>query len=107
MYSSGVEDENYLRGIAATDGEGKPVRDDLPRLHSGRWPHIHFEVYRRSPRPSPTGHRQDVADRAAEGGLPEVYATSGYAGSLSNLAQTSLSTDNVFSDDRAMTSSRP
>jgi hypothetical protein len=31
-----------------------------------------------------------------------VYATSGYSGSTSNLARTSLSTDNVFRDDRAI-----
>jgi hypothetical protein len=32
----------------------------------------------------------------------KVYATSGYSGSLSNLARTSLSTDMVFSDDDAI-----
>jgi hypothetical protein len=32
----------------------------------------------------------------------KVYATSGYSGSSRNLAQTSLSTDNVFSDDQAI-----
>jgi len=39
----------------------------------------------------------------AEAGEPEaacklVYATDGYGASVSNLAQTSLATDNVFSD---------
>ena len=32
----------------------------------------------------------------------KVYATSGYSGSTRNLAQTSLATDNVFRDDRAI-----
>ena len=31
-----------------------------------------------------------------------VYATSGYSGSASNLARTSLSSDNVFRDDKAI-----
>jgi hypothetical protein len=31
-----------------------------------------------------------------------VYAASGYSGSTGNLARTSLSHDNVFSDDRAI-----
>ena len=46
MYSSGIEDENYLRGIAKTDGEGTAwFKTIFPAGYSGRWPHIHFEVY--------------------------------------------------------------
>ena len=46
MYSSGVEDENYLRGIAKTDSDGTAwFRTIFPGCYSGRWPHIHFEVY--------------------------------------------------------------
>jgi protocatechuate 3,4-dioxygenase beta subunit len=45
MYSSGIEDENYLRGIAKTDSEGTWFRTIFPACYSGRWPHIHFEVY--------------------------------------------------------------
>src|SRR3954447_18295515 len=46
MYSSGVEDENYLRGIATTAGDGTAwFKTIFPGCYSGRWPHIHFEVY--------------------------------------------------------------
>ena len=46
MYSSGVEDENYLRGIAKTDRDGTAwFKTIFPGCYSGRWPHIHFEVY--------------------------------------------------------------
>src|SRR4051795_10483749 len=46
MYSSGVEDENYLRGIAKTDSDGTAwFRTIFPACYPGRWPHIHFEVY--------------------------------------------------------------
>ena len=46
MYSSGVDDENYLRGIAKTDSDGLAwFKTIFPACYSGRWPHIHFEVY--------------------------------------------------------------
>ena len=104
MYSSGVEDENYLRGIAATDGDGKAwFRTIFPACYSGRWPHIHFEVYSSVAKAVANGPIVKTSQIA----LPQavcrkVYATSGYGGSLGNLARTSLSTDNVFSDDRAI-----
>ena len=46
MYSEGVENENYLRGVQVTDAEGN-VRftSIVPACYSGRWPHVHFEVY--------------------------------------------------------------
>jgi protocatechuate 3,4-dioxygenase beta subunit len=71
-----------------------------PACYSGRWPHIHFEVY------------SDVANAVASGpivktsqiALPEeannlVYATSGYERSVQNVSQMSLASDNVFGDD--------
>lgn len=46
MYGSGVTDENYLRGIVRTDGDGLAWFKTIhPACCSGRWPHIHFEVY--------------------------------------------------------------
>jgi protocatechuate 3,4-dioxygenase beta subunit len=41
-----VTDQNYLRGVQAADAEGL-VRftSVFPACYSGRWPHIHFEVY--------------------------------------------------------------
>ena len=84
MYSSGVEDENYLRGIAATDGEGKAwFKTIFPACYSGRWPHIHFEVYSSVAKAVSNGPIVKTSQIA----LPQavcrkVYATSGYAGSL-------------------------
>src|SRR3954466_7639823 len=104
MYSSGVEDENYLRGIAATDGDGKAWFTTIfPACYSGRWPHIHFEVYSSLAKAVSNGPIVKTSQIA----LPQavcrkVYATSGYAGSLGNLARTSLSSDMVFSDDKAI-----
>ena len=101
LYSDGVQDENYLRGVQQTDTNGTVTFTSIyPACYSGRWPHIHFEVY------------YDVATAVATGpivktsqiALPQetndlVYATSGYEQSVRNQAQTSLARDNVFGDD--------
>ena len=86
--------------MQVADATGKVTFSSIyPAAYSGRWPHIHFEVY------------PDVATATAAGAklvtsqiaLPKdacelVYATTGYEQSRSNLAQTSLDTDMVFSD---------
>lgn len=101
LYSSGVENENYLRGVQQTDASGTVTFTSIyPACYSGRWPHIHFEVY------------DDVATAVASGpivktsqiALPQeanalVYATSGYEQSVRNASQISLQSDNVFGDD--------
>lgn len=47
LYSNGVEDENYLRGVQETDSSGTATFTSIfPACYSGRWPHIHFEVSR-------------------------------------------------------------
>jgi protocatechuate 3,4-dioxygenase beta subunit len=47
LYSDGVTDQNYLRGIQTTDASGTATFTSIfPACYSGRWPHIHFEVYR-------------------------------------------------------------
>ncbi len=101
LYSSGVENENYLRGVQETDSAGTVTFTSIyPACYSGRWPHIHFEVY------------DDVATAVASGpivktsqlALPDetnalVYATGGYEQSVRNASQVSLQSDNVFGDD--------
>jgi protocatechuate 3,4-dioxygenase beta subunit len=82
------------------DGSGRVTFTSIyPACYSGRWPHIHFEVY-----PS-LAAATSVANKIATSqiALPKdtcdlVYATSGYASSVSNLARVSLVSDNVFSD---------
>lgn len=103
MYSSGVTGENYLRGVQETDANGQVTFTTIvPGCYSGRWPHMHFEVYRSTTtatsfsnklRTSQLAVPQDVCDA--------VYAQSGYTGSARNLSSISLSSDNVFSDDGA------
>jgi len=104
MYSSGVEDENYLRGIAKTDANGTAwFRTIFPACYSGRWPHIHFEVYSSVSKAVSNGPIVKTSQIAMPKTIcKKVFATSGYSASIRNLAQTSLSTDNVFSDDKAI-----
>ncbi|TAJ46655.1 MAG: 3,4-dioxygenase subunit beta [Herbiconiux sp.] len=101
MYSSGIENETYLRGVQVADSSGVvSFTSNYPACYSGRWPHIHFEVY-----PSV----DDITDSTnaistSQIAMPEetcetVYALSDYDGSSNNLSQVSLDTDNVFSDD--------
>ena len=46
MYSEAIADENYLRGVQETDDDGSVTFTSIfPAAYSGRWPHIHFEVY--------------------------------------------------------------
>ncbi|UWF77647.1 MULTISPECIES: dioxygenase family protein [Microbacterium] len=101
LYSDAAKNENYLRGVQETDDTGTVrFRSIYPACYSGRWPHIHFEVY------------QDVATAVATGpivktsqiALPEetnakVYATSGYESSVRNASRVTLTGDNVFGDD--------
>jgi protocatechuate 3,4-dioxygenase beta subunit len=100
LYSDGVTEENYLRGVQKTDGDGAVTFTSVyPAAYSGRWPHIHFEVYSSLD----TATRATDKLRTSQLALPEkacklVYATDGYSASVSNLAQTSLATDMVFSD---------
>lgn len=104
MYSSGVTDENYLRGIVRTDSNGTAwFRTIYPACYSGRWPHIHFEVYSSVARAVASGPIVKTSQIALPQAVSRrVYAASGYSGSTGNLARTSLSRDNVFGDDRAI-----
>jgi protocatechuate 3,4-dioxygenase beta subunit len=104
MYTAGVEDENYLRGIAKTDGDGTAwFQTIFPGCYSGRWPHIHFEVYASVAKAVSNGPIVKTSQIALpKAACKRVYATSGYSPSMANLTRASLSTDMVFSDDNAM-----
>lgn len=101
LYSQGIENENYLRGVQETDDTGTVTFTSIyPGCYSGRWPHIHFEVYEDVDTAVATGPIVKTSQIA----LPEetsakVYATAGYETSVNNLAQTSLTSDNVFGED--------
>ena len=103
MYSEGVEDETWLRGVQVADADGQVTFTSvLPGCYAGRWPHIHFEVY------PDVDSITDAANAIAtsqmafpQDMLAEAYALSAYDGSAGNLAQVSLASDNVFGEDSA------
>ncbi len=101
MYSPGVESENYLRGVQVTDGQGVVEFTSIfPACYSGRWPHIHFEVFPEVSSITEAGNALAPSQVALPHGVcATVYATDGYSASVTNLSRLSLSTDNVFGDD--------
>ena len=101
LYSQAIANENYLRGVQAAGDNGLVTFSSVfPGCYSGRWPHIHFEVY-----PSldlATNEANKIA--TSQIALPKdacdlVYATDGYSQSVTNLTQVSLTSDNVFGND--------
>ncbi|GAA1793547.1 hypothetical protein GCM10009795_043900 [Nocardioides hankookensis] len=100
MYSEAVADENYLRGVQETDAQGRVEFTTIfPACYSGRWPHMHFEVYESLD--DATSYTNKL--RTSQLALPEdvcndVFATEGYEQSVTNLAQISLDSDGIFSD---------
>ena len=101
LYSDGVQDQNYLRGVQIADSAGNVRFTSIfPACYSGRWPHIHFEVY--PDQASITDATKAIA--TSQVALPKdtcatVYKQSGYEQSVQNLSQVSLTSDNVFGDD--------
>lgn len=100
LYTEGVREENYLRGVQETDEKGQVTFTSVfPGCYPGRWPHVHFEVY---------GSLRDAVSATAIAGtsqlaFPEdvcdtVYASEGYEASVPNLRRLSLETDMVFRD---------
>jgi protocatechuate 3,4-dioxygenase beta subunit len=101
LYSQAAAGENYLRGAQEADADGTVTfRSIFPACYSGRWPHIHFEVYASLSDATSSGPIVKTSQIALPKEACEaVYATSGYQQSVSNLTQVSLAGDNVFGDD--------
>ena len=104
LYSSGLEDVSYLRGVQSADATGTVTFTSVfPGCYAGRWPHIHFEVYEDVEGATSAGPIVKTSQIALPRETCEVvYATDGYEPSVSNLGQVSLRTDMVFADDGAI-----
>ena len=100
MYSDGVTDATWLRGVQITDSLGQVTFTSIiPGCYAGRWPHVHFEVFESI---------DDITDATnavltSQIALPEdvcraVYARSAYDGSAANLSDVTLESDGIFSD---------
>ena len=97
----GVTDQNYLRGVQATDASGVVTFTTIfPACYSGRMPHIHVEVYRSETTASSYTNKLKTTQIAFPVDVcTTVYATAtGYSASVANFADISFATDMVFSD---------
>jgi protocatechuate 3,4-dioxygenase beta subunit len=100
LYSRGVTDQNYLRGVQEADSEGWVTFTSIvPACYDGRWPHLHFEVYDTLADASNVRNKVATSQMALPKDMCEaVYATDGYESSVSTLSRVSLTTDMVFRD---------
>ena len=104
LYSAGATNQNYLRGVQAANGSGVAKFTTIfPGCYAGRWPHMHFEVYRSLTAATSVSNKIATSQIA----LPKaacdlVYATAGYSTSVTNLSRISLATDGVFSDGASL-----
>ena len=101
LYTEGVTDQNYLRGVQLSDNTGTVRFTSIfPACYTGRWPHVHFEVY--PDQASITDATKAIS--TSQLAFPKsvcntVYAQTGYQESIKTLAQVTLADDNVFGDD--------
>ncbi|MFC7456064.1 intradiol ring-cleavage dioxygenase [Brachybacterium sp. GCM10030267] len=103
LYSEGVEEETWLRGVQVADDEGTVTFTSImPGCYTGRWTHIHFEVYPDLESISDPSNAISTSQMAfPEDSLAGVYELAVYEGSAENLSQITLESDNVFGDDSA------
>lgn len=104
LYSSSVRDENFLRGVQVADANGQVTFQTIfPGCYSGRYPHIHFEIY-----PSlsmATLYTNKIL--TSQIALPRdvcstVYnGATGYSASVTNLSRVTIDSDGIFGDNTA------
>lgn len=99
---SGATAESYLRGVQVTDANGQVTFTTIfPACYSGRWPHMHFEIF--SSLTNALGGRYAVL--TSQLAMPAatcatIFAdTVTYPTSASNLRSVTLANDNVFGDN--------
>jgi len=101
LYDSGLENENFLRGVQEADANGQVTFKTIyPGAYNGRWPHIHFEVFESMSNATAAGQVLAVSQIAlTDAACREVYASAGYETSARNFPNTTLRSDNVFGGD--------
>ncbi len=104
IYSSGVTDQNYLRGVQVANDKGEVTFTTVfPGCYDGRWPHVHFEVFPNVESASDAAKRIATSQLAfPKDACVSAYAAPGYSASVNNLKRTSIESDMVFGDDGAV-----
>jgi len=101
LYTDGASEQNYLRGVQLADASGT-VRftSVFPACYGGRWPHVHFEVYRNQAGITDAGQAIVTSQLALPKNVCDtVYAQAGYEASVPNLSRVTLAGDMVFGND--------
>ncbi len=100
MYSEGLAQDNYLRGVQPTNAKGTATfTTTFPGAYPGRWPHIHFEVYPSVEKATTSRNRLITSQLALpDDGCKTIYAAKGYEASRRNFVPGSILRDNVFRD---------
>ncbi|QDX27454.1 intradiol ring-cleavage dioxygenase [Sphingomonas suaedae] len=99
-----VPAESWLRGVGVTDANGQVTFTTIfPGCYSGRYPHIHFEVFSSLASATSGNYARligQLAMPAAE--CSTIYnGASAYATSVSSYARTSVASDGIFGDNSA------
>ena len=104
LYTEGATEENYCRGVQVSDADGRVTFDSIfPAAYSGRWPHVHVEIYADVDAATSGGTKLRTSQLALpKAACDPVYASDGYEASVANMAQTTLDTDMVFRDGYAL-----
>lgn len=102
LYSSSVQDENFLRGVQVADSNGQVTFTTIfPGCYSGRYPHVHFEIY--SSLSMATLYTNKIL--TSQIALPRdvcstVYnGATGYSSSVTNLSRVTIASDGIFGDN--------
>lgn len=101
MYSSGVQNETFLRGVQIADDDGRVTfKTIFPGCYDGRWPHIHFEVFPDKASTSEYNNNVLVSQLAMpQDKCQQVYELSQYPSSKLNFSKfKSVQEDNIFAD---------
>lgn len=101
QYSMYTEpNQNYLRGVQVSDADGWVTFTTVfPGCYSGRWPHMHFEIFKSLDDISNASNAVLISQLALpEDACDEVYAVAGYETSVSNFSRLTLASDGVFKD---------
>jgi len=99
MYGRGIEHENYLRGVQFTDDQGRVGFETIfPACYSGRYPHLHLEIFKQNARVLDATTRVLTTQLTAPREVcSRVYAdAAGYAASAVRLEEIMPSDDMVF-----------
>ncbi len=102
LYSNGVQNENYLRGVQVTDANGEVTFTTVfPGCYAGRYPHLHFEVYPSLDMATLYTNRVLTSQMALPRATCQtVYGSAaGYTQSINNLAGVTVANDGVFGDN--------